>query len=69
MSTKKQSRKHRGLSLEQFTRFVRAVGIDGAYMAVCAVEEGKRAEEIMPLLQPYINRQAKKNRPCRTQAK
>ncbi len=56
-------------TLAEFKRFVARVGIDGAYVAVCAVEERKRAEEIMPLLQPYIERQAKKNKSGQTEAK
>ncbi len=56
MPTKKPKRDYRGVSLEQFRKFVSIVGYDGAYVAVCAVEEGRDARGVMRALQPYLER-------------
>ena len=53
MATKKA---YRGVPLDQFRKFVSIVGYDGAYMAVCAIEEGKGTEDVMRELQPYLER-------------
>ena len=54
MATRKKA--YRGVPLDQFRKFVAIVGYDGAYMAVCAIEEGKDAEGVMRELQPYLER-------------
>jgi len=53
MATKKA---YRGVPLDQSRKFVAIVGYDGAYMAVCAIEEGKGARDVMRELQPYLER-------------
>jgi hypothetical protein len=53
MATKKA---YRGVPLDQFRKFVSIVGYDGAYMAVCAIEEGKDTQDVMRELQPYLER-------------
>ncbi len=62
MATKKA---YRGVPLDQFRRFVAIVGYDGAYMAVCAIEEGKDAEGVMRELQPYLERRFAARRDAR----
>jgi hypothetical protein len=62
MATKKA---YRGVPLDQFRKFVAIVGYDGAYMAVCAIEEGKGAEDVMRALQPYLERRFAARRDAR----
>jgi len=62
MATKKA---YRGVPLDQFRKFVAIVGYDGAYMAVCAIEEGKGTEDVMRELQPYLERRFAARRAAR----
>ncbi len=63
MATRKKA--YRGVPLDQFRKFVAIVGYDGAYMAVCAIEEGKGTEDVMRELQPYLERRFAARRAAR----
>ncbi len=63
MATRKKA--YRGVPLDQFRKFVAIVGYDGAYMAVCAIEEGKDAAGVMRELRPYLERRFAARRDAR----